>query len=84
MVLSYNPCSYHVLNCAGAIAAYLLGIPFGEAMLSILLGVMTAGVIMTVVSKLGWIGAAIAGVAIASVAGGVLMKSIKGSNAKET
>lgn len=45
----------------GAMAAFLMGVKFHHAMLSIFLGVLCAGVIMTVLSLLGWIGAAIAG-----------------------
>ncbi|MBU1694137.1 MAG: small multi-drug export protein [Verrucomicrobia bacterium] len=48
----------------GAMAAFLMGIKFHHAMLSILLGVAIAGVIMTVLSLMGWIGAALAGAAL--------------------
>lgn len=59
----------------GAMAAFLMGIPFWKAMLYILLGVMIAGVIMTVLSLLGWIGAAIAGAVLIALAAGALLKS---------
>ncbi len=52
----------------GAMAAFLMGMKFHHAMLSILLGVMIAGVIMTVLSLMGWLGAIIAGVALLAVA----------------
>lgn len=45
----------------GAMAAWMLGMEFKHAMWSILLGVMIAGLIMTVVSFMGWLGAAVAG-----------------------
>lgn len=48
----------------GAMAAFLMGISFWKSMLYILLGVMIAGVIMTVLSLMGWIGAVIAGVVL--------------------
>lgn len=48
----------------GAMAAFLLQMRFHHAMWSIFLGVVIAGVIMTVLSLMGWIGAAIAGVAL--------------------
>ncbi len=52
----------------GAMIASLLGIPMWHALGSILLGVVIAGVIMTVLSLLGWIGATIAGVALIGMA----------------
>lgn len=61
----------------GAMAAFLMGIPFWKAMLYILLGVMIAGVIMTVLSLMGWIGAAIAGVVLIGLAATTLAKSFK-------
>lgn len=51
----------------GAMAAFLMGTPFWQSMICILLGVMIAGVIMTLLSLLGWIGAAIAGVVLTSL-----------------
>lgn len=51
----------------GAMAAFLMGVKFHHAMWSILLGVMIAGVIMTVLSLLGWLGAIIAGIALLGV-----------------
>lgn len=52
----------------GAMAAFLLGLTFPHAMLSILLGVIIAGVIMTVLSLMGWLGAAVAGIALMGLA----------------
>jgi len=52
----------------GSMAAFLLGLSFKHAMVSILLGVMIAGVIMTVLSLMGWIGAAVAGVVLIGLA----------------
>lgn len=45
----------------GAMAAFLMGLTLPHAMISIFLGVLIAGVIMTTLALLGWIGAAIAG-----------------------
>lgn len=52
----------------GAMAAFLMGMKFHHAMLSILLGVLIAGVIMTVLSLLGWVGALVAGAALIGLA----------------
>jgi len=52
----------------GAMAAFLLGLKFHHAMLSILLGVVIAGVVMTVLSLLGWLGAAVAGIVLIGLA----------------
>ncbi len=52
----------------GAIIAYLLGLRFWFAFISIGLGVLIAGVIVTALSLLGWIGAVIAGVALSILA----------------
>lgn len=48
----------------GSMAAFLMGMKFHHAMWSILLGVMIAGVIMTVLSLMGWLGALVAGVVL--------------------
>jgi len=61
----------------GSMAAFLMGIKFHHAMWSILLGVMIAGVIMTVLSLLGWIGATIAGVVLLGLAVSVLAGMLK-------
>jgi len=52
----------------GSIAAFLLGIKFQHAFLSIFCGVVIAGVIVTCLCLLGWIGAAIAGIALSALA----------------
>ena len=52
----------------GSVAAFLLGMRFRDALLPICLGVLIAGVIVTVLCVLGWIGAVIAGVALAALA----------------
>lgn len=44
----------------GAMAGWLLGIPFWSALLSLFLGVCAAGLIMTALCLLGWLGLAIA------------------------
>jgi uncharacterized membrane protein len=58
-------------------AAFLMGIKFHHAMLSILLGVMIAGVIMTVLSLLGRIGALIAGVVLIGLAVSAVLQLFK-------
>lgn len=52
----------------GAIAAFLFGIRFRHAIIAILYGVLIAGVIVTTLVKLGWIGAIIAGGALITLA----------------
>ena len=61
----------------GAMAAFLMGIPFGKAMLYILMGVMIAGVIMTILALLGWIGAFIAGAVLLALVASAVLKSLK-------
>lgn len=61
----------------GAMAAFLMGIPFWKAMLYILLGVMIAGVIMTALSLMGWLGAAIAGVVLIGLVAASLAKTFR-------
>ncbi len=51
----------------GSLVASLLGLPFKHAFLAILVGVFVAGVIVTCLSLLGWIGAVIAGIALGSL-----------------
>ena len=53
----------------GSIAAFLFGLKFGYALLSIFVGVIIAGAIVTALSLLGWLGALIAGVLLAVLAG---------------
>jgi uncharacterized membrane protein len=48
----------------GCAAAFLMGIRFRHAVPAILLGVMVAGLIVTVLSLMGWLGALIAGTAL--------------------
>lgn len=52
----------------GSIAAFLLGLSFRYAFLSILAGVLIAGAIVTCLSLLGWVGAVIAGVGLSAAA----------------
>ncbi|MBC8205913.1 MAG: small multi-drug export protein [Kiritimatiellales bacterium] len=61
----------------GAMVAFLMGIPFWKAMLYILLGVMIAGAIMTALSLLGWMGAAIAGVVLIGLVAASLAKTFR-------
>jgi len=52
----------------GSIAAVLMGLKFWHALFAISAGVIIAGVIITVLSILGWLGALIAGLALAGLA----------------
>ena len=52
----------------GSIIAFILGMRFTYAFLSILCGVLIAGAIVTCLCLLGWIGAIIAGVGLSAVA----------------
>ncbi len=52
----------------GSIAAFLMGLKFRYAFLTILCGVVIAGVIVTVLTMLGWVGAVIAGAGLAVLA----------------
>lgn len=67
----------------GAMAAFLMGIPFGKAMLYILVGVMIAGVIMTILALLGWVGALIAGAVLLALATSTVLKSFKFNGEKK-
>lgn len=51
----------------GSMVAFLLGLRFRDALLSISLGVLLSGVIVTVLCLLGWIGAVIAGVGLGAL-----------------
>lgn len=61
----------------GAMAAFLMGLPFWKSMLFILLGVMIAGVIMTIVSLMGWLGAGVAGAVLLAMVAGAVLKSFR-------
>lgn len=52
----------------GSIAAFLLGLRFRYAFLSILTGIIIAGAIVTSLCLLGWYGALIAGVGLSTLA----------------
>lgn len=52
----------------GSIVAFLLGMEFKRAFPAIALGVFIAGVIVTTLTLLGWIGATIAGIGLATLA----------------
>lgn len=58
----------------GAVAAFLMGISFWQALICIALGVMIAGIIMTALSLLGWVGAVIAGVALIAITAASLVR----------
>jgi len=52
----------------GSLAAVLFGLKFKHAFLSIFIGILIAGTIVTCLCLLGWIGAIIAGVGLGSLA----------------
>lgn len=52
----------------GSIAAFLLGLKFNYAFLSILCGIIIAGAIVTCLCLLGWLGAVIAGIGLSTLA----------------
>ena len=61
----------------GAMAGWLLGLNFFRSLLSIFFGVLIAGVVMTALALLGWIGAAIAGVVLLAFFLGILAKALQ-------
>lgn len=67
----------------GSAAAFLMGTKFRRAMLCILLGVMISGIIMTLLSLLGWIGATIAGLVLSWLACVSIWKSLQTKPQKE-
>lgn len=67
----------------GAMAAFLMGLPFWKSMLFILLGVMIAGVIMTILSLMGWLGAIIAGAVLLALVASAVLKSFNNKEVKE-
>lgn len=52
----------------GSLAAVLFGLKFKHAFLSIFVGILIAGIIVTCLSLLGWVGAIIAGVGLICLA----------------
>ena len=52
----------------GALLAFLLGLDFKKSLISIVIGVLIAGIVVTVLTLLGWIGAVVAGVALVALA----------------
>jgi uncharacterized membrane protein len=52
----------------GSLIAVIFGLKFGHSILSIFIGILIAGVIVTCLSLLGWVGAVIAGVGLAVLA----------------
>ena len=61
----------------GAMAGWLLGLNFFRSLLSIFIGVLIAGVVMTALALMGWLGAAIAGVVLAIFFGGIFVKALR-------
>jgi uncharacterized membrane protein len=58
----------------GAMAGWLIGMPFLSALFSTFLGVLIAGVVMTALSLMGWWGAAIALIALLALLASSLAK----------
>jgi len=52
----------------GSVAAVLFGLKFKHALLSISIGILIAGIIVTCLSLLGWVGAIIAGIGLVCLA----------------
>ena len=52
----------------GSLVAFLLGLDFWRALPAIALGVFIAGVIVTSLTLLGWVGAAVAGISVGVLA----------------
>ena len=52
----------------GSVAAVLFGLKFKHALLSIFVGILIAGTIVTCLSLLGWVGAIIAGIGLVCLA----------------
>ena len=61
----------------GSLVAVLFGLKFRHAFLSIFIGVCIAGVIVTCLSLLGWVGAIIAGIALCALAFSGLWRTAK-------
>ena len=61
----------------GSLVAVLFGLKFRHAFLSIFIGVCIAGVIVTCLSLLGWVGAIIAGIALCALAISGLWRTAK-------
>ena len=61
----------------GAMAGWLLGLNFFRSLLSIFFGVLIAGVVMTALALLGWIGAAIAGAVLTLFFSGIALQAFR-------
>jgi len=61
----------------GSVAAVLMGIGYGRALLAIWLGVLIAAGVVTALSLLGMWGAIIAGVALAAVAANAVVSGLR-------
>ena len=61
----------------GAMAGWLLGMSFAHSLLSIFLGVLIAGAVMTALALMGWLGAAIAGIVLLAFFLGILAQALK-------
>ena len=59
----------------GSLAAVLFGLKFKHAFLSIFIGILISGTIVTCLSLLGWTGAIIAGIVLSSLAVFVLWRA---------
>ncbi len=59
----------------GSMAAFLLGLKFSRALLSIAAGVIISGAIVTTLSLMGWLGAVIAGLGLIILAALALWKT---------
>ena len=61
----------------GAMAAFLMGLRFRYALSAIAGGVLIAGIIVTILSLLGWIGAAIAAIVLCGLAATTIQRMLR-------
>jgi uncharacterized membrane protein len=60
----------------GSLIAVLFGLKFSHSILAIFIGVLIAGIIVTCLSLLGWVGAVIAGIGLGGLAAFGLWRSL--------
>jgi uncharacterized membrane protein len=60
----------------GSLIAVLFGLKFGHSILAIFIGVLIAGIIVTCLSLLGWVGAVVAGIGLGGLAAFGLWRSL--------
>jgi uncharacterized membrane protein len=68
----------------GAMAAFVMGLSFTHTMVSILLGVLVAGLIMTLLCLIGWWGAIVATVVLVATGGAAFLPWLRGNKRQPT